>query len=97
MLLNHPWLKPLILPPSIAEEDEDAEARNESPSLIDSDIEDREVADWVIKAKEKRKNGTLGKSAQPALHAAPLDVVPSPSVEKLDGDVAALRITAGGT
>lgn len=43
---------------------------------------DKEVAEWVIAAIEKRKNGTLGKSAKPALHTAPLDAVQSPTTER---------------
>jgi mitogen-activated protein kinase kinase len=47
---------------------------------------DKEVADWVKGAIEKRKKGTLGKGAQkPALHAAPLDAVPSPSANGVNG------------
>jgi mitogen-activated protein kinase kinase len=47
---------------------------------------DKEVADWVKDAIEKRKKGTLGKGAQkPALHAAPLDAVPSPSANGVNG------------
>ena len=43
-------------------------------------VVDQEVADWVKETMEKRKNGTLGKGAQkPALHAAPLDALSSPS------------------
>lgn len=38
---------------------------------------DQEVGEWVIQALEKKRNGTLGKSAKPALHAAPLDATAS--------------------
>ena len=43
---------------------------------------DKEVADWVIAAIERRKNGTMGKSAKPALHTAPLDAVQSPTAAR---------------
>lgn len=45
-------------------------------------IVDKEVADWVVEAIQKKKNGTMGKGRnveKPALHAAPLDAVPSPA------------------
>ncbi|EMC92331.1 hypothetical protein BAUCODRAFT_38378 [Baudoinia panamericana UAMH 10762] len=86
MLLQHAWLAPMIKPETIMEEDEEAaeaEAANGSANFgveettngnsTSEGVVDREVADWVIDALEKRKKGTLGKSAKPALHAAPLD------------------------
>lgn len=45
---------------------------------LPSDVIDREVAEWVIQAIEKRKQGKLAKHAKPALHAAPLDAVATP-------------------
>ncbi|KAF2749448.1 Pbs2-type MAP kinase [Sporormia fimetaria CBS 119925] len=83
MLLQHAWLAPLVKPATITEEDEDAEeeAHNgTSPADAEAGVVfDKEVADWVKDAIEKRKKGILGKGVQkPALHAAPLDVVPSP-------------------
>jgi len=44
---------------------------------------DREVAEWVIQALEKRRLGRLAKSEKPALHAAPLDAMVSPAAEKV--------------
>jgi mitogen-activated protein kinase kinase len=41
---------------------------------------DPEVGTWVLKAIEQRRLGRMGKSAKPALHAAPLDAV-SPGKE----------------
>ncbi|KAL8717040.1 MAG: hypothetical protein Q9225_005686 [Loekoesia sp. 1 TL-2023] len=82
MLLRHPWLTPLLKPPTITEEDEDASsADSESPSdgRSDPSVLDREMADWVKGAMERRRNGTMGKKSKPALHAAPLDAVPSPT------------------
>lgn len=89
MLLQHQWLAPLVKPETITEEDEDEaeaeaaaamEAKSDSAIVNDNSVYDREVADWVKEAIEKRKNGTLGKGVpKPALHAAPLDAVASPS------------------
>lgn len=95
MLLQHAWLAPLDKPETITEEDEEAaeaaaeaEANGEAPPMEPQPIEnqgnfiDREVGEWVIAAIDRRKKGTLGKSAKPALHAAPLDAVGSPQAEK---------------
>ncbi|KAL8927296.1 MAG: hypothetical protein Q9208_002473 [Pyrenodesmia sp. 3 TL-2023] len=82
MLLRHPWLTPLLKPPTITEEDEDAAAADDAPSSdspSDPTVLDQEVADWVKGAMERRRNGTMGKKSKPALHAAPLDAVPSPT------------------
>lgn len=82
MLLRHPWLTPLLKPPTISEEDEDAPGADSDPggdSRSGPPVLDQEVADWVRCAMEKRKNGTMGKKLKPALHAAPLDAVPSPT------------------
>lgn len=104
MLLQHAWLAPLVKPETITEEDEDADPdpdaeaeansaeQPRSSSLTSAGTEavvDKEVADWVKECLEKRKNGTLGKGAKkPALHAAPLDVVPSPGQNGQNGPVA---------
>jgi mitogen-activated protein kinase kinase len=93
MLLQHAWLKPLVQPFAIMEEDEDEEALeagNKEPSPtttspsshLPTDVVDREVAEWVIQALEKKRLGKLRKSEKPALHAAPLDVVTSPVAER---------------
>ena len=80
MLLRHPWLAPLLKPPTISEEDEEAaeeadvEEKGTGPAVLD-----KEVADWVVNAMERRRSGKMGKKTKPALHAAPLDAVPSPS------------------
>jgi hypothetical protein len=87
MLLQHIWLAPLVKPTTIVEEDEDEDFETGSAptdlALTDSptDVVDREVADWVAQAIEKRRLGTLGKSAKPALHAAPLDAVATPGID----------------
>ncbi|KAL8899405.1 MAG: hypothetical protein Q9207_006218 [Kuettlingeria erythrocarpa] len=82
MLLRHPWLAPLLKPPTITEEDEDTAAVDGAPSSDSPSgpgVLDREIADWVRGAMERRRNGTMGKKSKPALHAAPLDAVPSPT------------------
>ncbi|CAL3962230.1 unnamed protein product [Diplocarpon coronariae] len=80
MLLAHPWLAGLSKPLTISEEDESQEPR--SPNGGDAPkkemgagrgTEDAEVAEWVKNAMERKKNGLMGESAKPALHAAPLD------------------------
>lgn len=87
MLLQHAWLAPLLKPPTITEEDEkDAEAGEDAAASKMADepsTADKEVADWVQAAMERRRNGTMGKKAKPALHAAPLDAVPSPASEQV--------------
>ena len=80
MLLRHPWLAPLLKPPTISEEDEEVDGDapiDESTALA---VIDEEVAQWVNDAMERKRNGKMGKNAKPALHAAPLDAVPSPSL-----------------
>lgn len=83
MLLQHQWLAPLLKPPTISEEaEEEAEAGGDvqaSLEPVDATTADKEVGDWVRGALERRRNGTMGKSAKPALHAAPLDAVTTPA------------------
>lgn len=80
MLLQHAWLAPLLKPPTINEEDEEgAQSGETAASATAVSTTDKEVADWVINALERKRAGKVGKKAEPALHAAPLDVVPSPS------------------
>ena len=83
MLLRHAWLAPLLKPPTISEADEEqtseaTEVDPTAPAVVDS-----EVAAWVIDAMERRRNGSMGRKAKPALHAAPLNAVPSPSKEDI--------------
>ncbi len=94
MLLRHAWLAPLMKPPTITEDDEAeqaAEAGLEAALSNDStpDTADKEVADWVKNALEKKKAGKLSVSKKPALHEAPLDAVPgSPLLAKTDAECA---------
>ena len=81
MLLRHAWLAPLVLPSTITEEDEEAAEEAAAGEATAPDIVNKEVAQWVLEAMERKRDGTMGKKAKPALHAAPLDAVPSPSVE----------------
>ncbi|KAF1923224.1 polymyxin B resistance protein kinase [Didymella exigua CBS 183.55] len=96
MLLNHAWLAPMVKPETITEEDEDEVAAAEAaeigvaagdqgPAEPSNDVVDKEVADWVKDAIDKRKRGVLGKAPKPALHAAPLDAVSSPSQDGANG------------
>ncbi|RMD40777.1 hypothetical protein DV735_g4379, partial [Chaetothyriales sp. CBS 134920] len=89
MLLRHPWLAPLMKPPTISE-DEEAEAAAEAGGSAAGSIEttppttaDKEVADWVKAALAKKQQGKLKLAKKPALHEAPLDAVPgSPLLSK---------------
>jgi mitogen-activated protein kinase kinase len=53
-----------------------------TPLKLQPDVVDREVAEWVLEAIERRKSGKMGHSAAPALHKAPLDVVSTPEAAK---------------
>lgn len=85
MLLQHAWLAPLVKPETIMEEDEEAAENGDLPAGNEGGVDedegfmDREVGEWVIDAIDRRKRGVMGKSAKPALHAAPLDAVASPA------------------
>lgn len=79
MLLRHAWLAPLLKPPTIAEEDEEAAVEASRDVAADAGVVDEEISRWVRDAMERKKNGTMGKKSKPALHAAPLTTVPSPS------------------
>jgi mitogen-activated protein kinase kinase len=81
MLIRHPWLAPLLQPPTISEDDEDAPAVNGESADAAPLTADQEVGAWVTKAMARRRLGKMGKSEQPALHAAPLDAVSSPDRE----------------
>jgi len=79
MLLSHGWLAPLSKPATISEEDE-LDEEFEGLGLEDGhtgnpNSYDKEVAEWVIAALEKKRSGKMGEAAKPALHAAPLDSV----------------------
>lgn len=78
-LLQHPWLAPLLKPPTISEEDQDFAVEDVAQDAVAPGALDVEVARWVLGAMERKRNGTMGKKVKPALHAAPLDAVPSPS------------------
>ena len=87
MLLQHAWLAPLAKPDTISEEDEEDEAAHHLQSnggVVEDEAGegtqwiDKDVGEWVREQLRKKKAGTLGNSRKPALHAAPLDAVPSP-------------------
>ncbi|KAL1957489.1 hypothetical protein VTO42DRAFT_5952 [Malbranchea cinnamomea] len=90
-LLRHPWLAPLMEPPSeqgsASKPLSGAPASESSPSIADYptsppvEIEDKEVADWVRDGLDRLMNGGQ-KKVRPPLHAVPLDAVPgSPLLE----------------
>ncbi|KAE8147074.1 kinase-like domain-containing protein [Aspergillus avenaceus] len=73
-LLRHPWIAPLMRPPTEADGDAATEpSLDGSPSSV---TEDAEVAGWVKEMLERRHNGQLQDSDKPALHAVALDAVP---------------------
>lgn len=82
-------------PPTISEDEEGeqaAEAGIESAFSNNGvpDTADKEVANWVIAALEKKKAGKMAVSKKPALHEAPLDAVPgSPLLAKSEADATA--------
>ena len=92
MLLQHAWLAPLAQIDTITEEEEEeveaavaARPTDEvAPTNGADDLNDgtqwvdKEVGMWVREQLRKKKEGLLGKVKKPALHAAPLDAVPSP-------------------
>ncbi|KAK3996508.1 PaMKK3 MAPK kinase encoded by the PaMKK3 protein [Cladorrhinum sp. PSN332] len=91
MLLQHPWIQSLSKPETIAE-DAEAEDAAEGDDLVDATGSlsittpsgvrggDPEVAAWVNGVLDRRKAGLVQDSLnKPALHAAPLDTVPSPA------------------
>lgn len=85
MLLQHAWLAPLLKPQTIEEEDEEEAENGGSAASGKADgseagVVDKEVADWVKEALERRRQGKMGKKEKPALHAAPLDAVASPGL-----------------
>ena len=90
MLLRHAWLAPLLKPPTISEDDENEEATEAgiSSAFINGsapDTADREVANWVKGALEKKAAGKLAFHKKPALHEAPLDAVPGSPLLTHDG------------
>lgn len=81
MLLRHGWLSLLMKPPTISE-DEEAEKAAEAGGDVAAGIEpllltaDKEVAEWVESAMERKRAGKMAVSEKPALHAVPLDAMP---------------------
>ncbi|KAI5808604.1 MAP kinase [Peziza echinospora] len=76
MLLNHAWIGALNKPSTISEEEEESDEQLSSHPPTQSRF-DKEVADWVIGALDRRRNlisnGQKADPDRPALHAAPLD------------------------
>ena len=87
MLLEHIWLAEFIKPGTITEEDEEAAEQGldipeQATIPLHNTSGDDEVAAWAVAAIERRRAGKMGHGIQPALHAAPLDAVPSPVAAK---------------
>lgn len=78
MLLRHPWLAPLLKPPTVKPNQvEPARGASDDKYHILPETADEEVAVWACEAMERRREGKMGKKAKPALHAAPLNAVGS--------------------
>lgn len=80
----------MLKPPTISEDEEGelaAEAGLSSAFTNGStpDTSDKEVADWVKGALEKKAAGKLASHKKPALHEAPLDAVPGSPLLTHDG------------
>jgi len=84
MLLQHGWLASLSKPATISEGDEEEEDNLEDGEGAAGEMgdgkpytgtEDKEVAEWVINAMDRKRKGLMGTSAVPALHKAPLDTI----------------------
>ncbi|KAJ5879893.1 hypothetical protein N7455_003358 [Penicillium solitum] len=77
MLLRHPWLAPLMQPPT--ESGGDSAPPPEEPSSGDAASSaitaDEEVAEWVKTQMKRKEDGLLHISEKPALHAVALDQV----------------------
>ncbi|RPB23191.1 kinase-like protein [Terfezia boudieri ATCC MYA-4762] len=86
MLLSHAWISDLAKPSTITEV-EDEDTSDETPHMTGR--YDKEVADWVAEALEKRntriREGGKADADKPALHAAPLDAVSSPANDAAPG------------
>ncbi|KAJ5309274.1 hypothetical protein N7508_004653 [Penicillium antarcticum] len=78
MLLRHPWLAPLMQPPTESADEQDLSDTPDSGSGENgssSMTEDKEVAEWVNKQIKLREEGLLRVTEKPALHAVALDQV----------------------
>lgn len=75
-------------PPTISEDEEveaAAGAGQDATGEVLPETADKEVADWVKAAIERKLSGKMAKSNKPALHAAPLDAVPGSPLLTTDG------------
>lgn len=75
MLLRHPWLAPLMQPPTESGEDAPPEDSDSGDSASSAITEDKEVAEWVNRQLKLKEEGTLKVNEKPALHAVALDKV----------------------
>lgn len=98
-LLKHPWLKPLVAgSDAIKEEPEEEDGQEQGQNGVDEaadrmraleldpEVHDAVVAEWVrgaLQRKEREEGENEKGKGRPALHAAPLDQVPSPGIGPL--------------
>lgn len=83
-LIRHPWLEPLMRPPT--EDAEAAQQETEPPKpgekVPSSVTEDKQVSEWVHRQLELKQQGLLSTTEKPALHTVALDkVATSPATE----------------
>ncbi|OKL64184.1 hypothetical protein UA08_01006 [Talaromyces atroroseus] len=77
-LLRHPWLSPLMEPPTVNEDTQSLsydQSAQPSPQPSPNETADSEVAAWVSGALERLQHATKGSHQKPALHAVALDAV----------------------
>ncbi|KAF7164901.1 hypothetical protein CNMCM5623_009301 [Aspergillus felis] len=82
-LLRHPWLAPLMQPPTESNGTDATDATSAASSdgqpggpHASTATEDEEVAKWVKERIERHQRGQLQESEKPALHTVALDAVP---------------------
>ena len=81
MLLRHPWLAPLMQPPT--ESEASAGPAPDEQGSSSAVTEDKEVSDWVHERLAYFKSQDHQSPDKPALHAVALDAVPASPL--LDG------------
>ncbi|CAI7607368.1 unnamed protein product [Penicillium glandicola] len=77
MLLRHPWLAPLMQPPTKSGGDSapPPEESGSGDAASSATTEDQEVAEWVTRQIKLKEDGLLHISEKPALHAVALNQV----------------------
>lgn len=94
MLLQHGWLAPLSKPEAITEDEEDevnGVSSHENVPYEDGinrgNLGDKEIADWVQNALERKQKGIMKETEKPALHKVDLAAV-SPAASPISSPLA---------